>query len=283
MDDEERLGQRIRSGLRPSLDFVVEQLARSRLASQCASFLRNRMDAVVALHLGLDINHETNGEAWIARQLGPRCHTFVDVGANRGDWTDVFLAVSPDAVGILFEPGSRASAELSRRFGANPRVTIVAAAASDVEGTAEFFEEPDAGRHSSLVAGFSRGAEATSVRTTTLDAELAARGIDRVDYLKIDAEGHDLKVLRGAEQYLREQKVGFVQFEYNEAWRLAANRLQDALELLHGAGYEVFLLKGSGLWSFPYSIYGEYYRYSNFVAIRRTQLDDLASLVRGRA
>jgi len=33
---------------------------------------------------------------------------------------------------------------------------------------------------------------------TTVDAYCAAQGIERVDYLKVDSEGHDLAVLQGA-------------------------------------------------------------------------------------
>jgi hypothetical protein len=62
------------------------------------------------------------------------------------------------------------------------------------------------------------GADATEVKTGTLDAEAERLGLERVDLIKIDVEGHEPKVLAGAQRLLRERRIGAVLCEFNEIW-----------------------------------------------------------------
>jgi hypothetical protein len=61
------------------------------------------------------------------------------------------------------------------------------------------------------------GADATGERVlvdvTTLDEFCAVQAVERIDILKIDTEGLDLDVLRGARQLLAEQRIGIVEVE----------------------------------------------------------------------
>jgi FkbM family methyltransferase len=54
------------------------------------------------------------------------------------------------------------------------------------------------------------------VECTTLDSFCARQGIERVDMLKIDVEGHDLAVMRGAQAMLASGQIGFVYAEFND-------------------------------------------------------------------
>jgi hypothetical protein len=69
------------------------------------------------------------------------------------------------------------------------------------------------------------GAIRRQVRVIALDNICAERGLDLIDLLKIDAEGYDFQVLRGAEKLLKEQKISVVQFEYNRPWANAGGTL----------------------------------------------------------
>jgi hypothetical protein len=51
------------------------------------------------------------------------------------------------------------------------------------------------------------------VERETVDEFCSDRGIDHIDFLKIDTEGHDLEVLRGSERLLSEQRVDVVEVE----------------------------------------------------------------------
>lgn len=256
-------------------------LARSTVVAHVAARARNQLHGVVVEHLGHDIDMARNGERWILEQLAQDCRTFMDVGANVGDWTAAFLEANPSATGWLVEPSTSAGAHLEARFGADPRVRLHKVVASDRPGTVTFYEEPDAGHTSSVVPGFSSHATARNVRAVTIDELVSKSEVQSLDYLKVDAEGHDLHVLRGAADTLRGGRARAVQFEYNLPWRKTGSSLADAYALLESLGYETFLLKGPRLYRLPYDVYGEFFHYANFVAIPRARVSSFRHLVGG--
>ena len=66
----------------------------------------------------------------------------------------------------------------------------------------------------------------------TLDAEMGAQGVTRVDMLKIAPEGYDLRVLTGAKGLLEAGRVGMVPFEYDAFWAVAGSTRNAAFQLL---------------------------------------------------
>jgi len=244
--------------------------------------MRNVCDALIGARLNEGIEPERNGEAWLVRAVAPRAQAAIDVGANIGVWTRLFLAHAPGVSRVLLlEPSDLAYRELERVFDGDARVTCLNTAVSDTAGTGRFFEEPSAGETSSLLQAHSRrDARSTEVDVTTLDALLEQHSMPRVDFVKIDAEGYDGRVLRGGESALAEHRLGIVQFEYNRPWALAGETLAGALSLLHSHAYRVFLLRSSGLHEFEYERYGEFLSYANFVAVAPESLDVLAPHVR---
>lgn len=119
------------------------------------------------------------------------------------------------------------------------------------------------------------------VVTTTLDIEAKRHQLTHIDFLKIDTEGYDFHVLRGSTGLLSGQKIGVIQFEYNAPWAVAGSTLRSAFDLLESFGYQVFLLKFSGLYKLNYDVYGEYLEYSNFVAVSPNRLTDLQPYLKG--
>jgi FkbM family methyltransferase len=234
-----------------------------KISNQCQAIIRSRLND------GIDPTR--NGEFLLLSLLAPGAKTFIDVGANIGTWSKEFAKLIADrnGYGVLFEPSSIAFRRLcEKRNEFACRIDIVQAALGDTIGEATFFMEPEAGETSSLVPGFSRpAATAIKVPVTTIDHEIGKRGLGLVDFIKVDAEGFDLKVLKGAARMLRQKQIGVVQFEYNAPWAEAGSTLAEARRYLEGMGYELFLLKGDGLYSPQFQRYGEYFGYSNYVAV----------------
>jgi FkbM family methyltransferase len=140
----------------------------------------------------------------IAKTL--RTRTAIDVGANRGAFTEVLRRnrLSVEA----FEPFPALADDLARRFRGDTSVRIYAMACSDRIGEAKLSLAAEGDRHvdSTLFStlephpifetlAFSRE---ISVPLATLDSVLAPGGPIDVGLLKTDTEGHDLKVLKGA-------------------------------------------------------------------------------------
>ena len=142
----------------------------------------------------------------------------LDVGANIGVMTGVMAARGAEV--WAFEPYpatyQRLCVNLERwqhlpGFG---RCTPLALAASDVDGDCAMecpqgFAENNGLARLRPGAGAS-GAGATTVRTARLDSLLERRA---VSMLKIDVEGHELAVLRGAERVLADGTVRHIVFE----------------------------------------------------------------------
>lgn len=266
------------------LDSLQRLAARSPLLVRFAVAVRNQCRCVIKYRLAESPDALESGERWLVQRIAAYGDRFVDVGANVGDWLGMVREARGDRAfaALAFEPSSSAFTELRRRFDRDPGIALVNVALGSEAGSLAFFEEPDAGRGSTLVADFMRTRGTTrTVTVTTLDAALHGAGWDRVDLLKVDAEGYDLQVLRGAREALAARAIGVVQFEYNRAWQLAGDTLRAAYMLLEGNGYRVFVLKRDGLYTLDYLRYEEYFEYTNFVAIEAAQLERFGDRLRG--
>lgn len=113
----------------------------------------------------------------------------VDVGACCGGWTLAMLERLPNAAFECFEPWPGAWPYLEHNL-AGVAATVHRLAASDADGTLALAADPEnLGKTSAYNDG-----EKQPVGAVRLDGYLAGA----VDLLKIDAEGHELAVLRGA-------------------------------------------------------------------------------------
>lgn len=265
------------------LNYIHRQLGKSRLASRLAIYVRNQCRCIIHYRLTGGAALADSGESFLIQTLGTRIKTFIDVGANVGDWTALMTQHAPDfEQALLFEPSTIAFQQIKARFGDRRNIELIQAAVADQPGELSFYEEPNAGHTSSLVPGFSANvAVEKKVRVTTLDQEVEQRSLDTINLLKVDTEGYDLYVLKGAKNLLGKQRIEIVQFEYSKAWLLADSTLYRALKLLESFDYQVFLLKTNGLFKLNYSFYGEYFDYSNFVAISSKVFPEFKHLVIG--
>jgi FkbM family methyltransferase len=259
---------------------VQEQLARSRWIAVAATRTARFLQGVTAYRLGQNPNQSENGESALVAAVAMSIDRFVDVGANVGDWTAELLTRRPAAAGLLVEPGRVAANACRRRFGG--QVKVIEAAAGEKPGTVDFFEGPDGDPHSSVVQP-QEGSLRRTVPVVTVAQVLEDEGWDTVDFVKIDAEGYDLNVLGGLRALVTGQRVGLVQFEYNDSWRQNGATLAEALALFDVAGYRTWLVARGGLWVFPYGVYGEFYRHSDFVAVHPRWRRYVEPLVRGVA
>ena len=136
------------------------------------------------------------------QQLQPDMVT-IDVGANVGVYSfSAATRVGEAGRVIAVEPfaGCVSCLEETRRLNQLDWVTICAAAASDRPGSAQLALR-SASELNELVFGQDGGGVA--VTCITLDSLIEKYALERVDWLKIDAEGHELQVLQGARMLLQ--------------------------------------------------------------------------------
>lgn len=152
---------------------------------------------------------------WDVHRLlrGRRMQTVFDVGANVGQTTLAIKARFPHARVHAFEPVGSTFNTLQQKLRGLDGVTAHRLALSDRPGTAMMTADTNSPLNRLLYGApmMAGGALPTeSVATDTIDRFCAARRIERIDLLKVDAEGADLKVLEGGAAMLRDGRVAFV-------------------------------------------------------------------------
>lgn len=216
-----------------------------------------------------------NGEYWLVDhviQNAPTGGVLLDVGANVGDWTGRALETigsRRDQFRIhAFEPCAGTIETLRGRFASEESVEAHAIAVSSSNGDALFFSGGDGLGTNSLDP--SSGSSRERVPLTTLDNFVSRVGIERVLMLKIDVEGFDLGVMRGASTLLARGNVDVLQFEYNWRWLRTRTNLLDVFELIKDYPYRFGKLLGDHIefydaWHFELDRYFE----NNYVLVRK--------------
>lgn len=138
----------------------------------------------------------------------PANGVFLDVGAYFGWYALNVARERPRARVIAFEPvpSSQALLEENRARNRLPNVRLARAAVGAEAGEAEMELPPTANGGSARLAAGDGAAERRRVPVTTLDATVEAQGLVRVDLVKIDVEGAEVEVLRGAAETLRRHR-----------------------------------------------------------------------------
>jgi len=136
-----------------------------------------------------------------------------DVGANDGR-TILRLSGQLGHPRILaFEPVSSTYGTLLERTAHLPNVRAFQLALGAASGTHEIYLN-DIDAMNSLSPGWTAAPKGTEiVRVKTVDEVMAEQGIDFIHLLKVDTEGFDLEVLKGADEALRASRVAIVQVE----------------------------------------------------------------------
>lgn len=192
---------------------------------------------------------EINGEYWLLNELvhflptqaPPPVGVLMDVGANKGEWSLRAVSLAKQCEKQLslhaFEPCAATRRILEDRlshFGVG-NVEVFAYALSSTEGEADFFSN-DAGSATNSLNVIS-GPISERVPLITLDRFAEQHGVDRIAMLKIDTEGYDCDVLRGARRMLIEGRIDVMQFEYNWRWLLNKSSLLEVFTLVEGMPY----------------------------------------------
>ncbi len=187
----------------------------------------------------------------IVRDLRSSPHkSFVDVGANLGLIIAYVRHELPDSVVYAFEPGRRQAELLEKTIKANPHLSTVfldRRALSDKNGTAKFYVHPTRDYAKDGLADTKRGEHTVpvEVETITFDTWWEEQGKPNIDVVKMDTEGAELLILRGAGRLLQHARpVLYLEIEPKNlvAYPYGA---EDIVKHLHGYSYTVYTLGGS--------------------------------------
>lgn len=228
---------------------------------------------------------------WFAAQNAGRPLEVFDVGANVGEWcgplADVCETHSVVPRITAFEPVAATRAILRERLSHRIEqewITLESRALSSQPGRATIHAPaPGAGTSSFHVDATHDAAIGETVDLTTIDRFLDEQTISEVDFIKCDAEGHDLDVLRGARVSLERGAVRLLQFEYNARWIFARSFLRDVFSLSAGGSqYLLARVLPEGLEVLP-AWHPELERFfeANFALVREDVVAALPNVFRG--
>jgi FkbM family methyltransferase len=224
-------------------------------------------------------NDVVSGERHFVREclLSFESPTVVDVGANEGSYASAVLAVNGSAQIFAFEPHPATYSRLLANLSWTKSVTAIKAACGSAPGQLVLFDYAGSTgtAHASLHSGVieeihKEKSNQYLVDVTSLDLFAIDHGISFIHLLKIDTEGHELEVLRGASNLLRERRIRAIQFEFNEMNIVSRVFFKDLCGLL--PNYRLYRMLRDGLVPLdPYSpLSCELFAFQNIVALPRT-------------
>lgn len=155
----------------------------------------------------------------------------LDIGANIGYVSGCFLAQVPDATAICIEPQPEVFELLERnlaQFG--ERALARQIALSDAAGELRF-------RIDQANRGASRIDPAGEIRVPTANAGEFLRGLERLELIKIDVEGHELPILESMADELARLRPRAILFEHHGTEAAPDGKIG---RILNAAGYTVF-------------------------------------------
>jgi FkbM family methyltransferase len=192
------------------------------------------------------------GKNMLADQLNlvGEASVVVDVGAYDGGVASEYLDLFPQAVCHALEPHPPSFRTLSERLGGHPRARLHGLALGEAPGRRPLHSFPSSATNSLLAPvadvsavvgpGHMDSFERIQVDVTTLDLFAEREGLAHIDIVKLDVQGAEELVLRGAERLLRERAIGLLvtEVDFVEVYREQAF-YHDVAALLQGSGYQL--------------------------------------------
>jgi FkbM family methyltransferase len=224
-----------------------------------------------------------NAERRFVQKLLRPGMTVLDIGAHHG----LYTLLASRIVGargrvIAFEPSSRERRKLWANLLLNgcTNVRVQSLALGEEEGEAELFlvDGVQTGCNSLRPPAVDEPTHKVRVRVAPLDDWLRERGIAQVDFVKLDVEGAELGVLKGAKSLLSRPPRPLMLVEVydirTEPWGYKA---KDIVTYLGGMGYRWFLPQPAGE-LVPVDAAAERFD-DNFVAVPEEKTHDVRELV----
>lgn len=200
--------------------------------------------------------------------------TVFDVGANSGNYSLELRKALPDAIIYAFEPNP-ITFELLRSNLPHPNDKCFCLGFGNITETRMIYTFSNdlaceqASLYKAVITDFhKRQTSEIKIELTMVDRFCQEHDIETIHFLKIDAEGNELNVLKGAKQMLDDHRIGIIQFEFNEMNVISRVFLKDFFDIL--PNYEIYRLDTDRLIPLPiYHSTHEIFRFQNLLAISK--------------
>jgi FkbM family methyltransferase len=171
----------------------------------------------------------------------------LDIGAHIG----LFSCIAAKVVGnngkvMAFEPTPKTNALLQQTIHINKLTGLVeprSEAVGDKTGTAVFFASDTVGDNSNSLVSYleDRTLNGISVPVTTIDIFVKEKGLNRVDFIKLDVEGAEYDAIRGAVETFKKFRPHCILAIHPEPIIAKGDTLENIYDFVVNAGYKVTL------------------------------------------
>jgi len=188
--------------------------------------------------------NNSNEKEFLKKYFKKKKIIYVDIGANFGNYfkflkENIFLKKS-----FLIEPGKKAFDYLNLNL-KNSNCIIINQALSDKKKNVLFFEY----NISSLSSLYKLSDKKNNfsfqkykITTNTLDKLSEVYNIRKIDFLKIDAQYEDLKVLHGSKKLLKDKKIGLIKIEIVFLNKIEKNYAKKIFKFLFSYNYSLIYI-----------------------------------------
>jgi len=160
---------------------------------------------------------------------------FYDIGGNKGDYTLMLRKSFPTSNITTFEPNPNTFKVLKNNT--EGKCNLINKGVGENSGELNLYfdvNNPTSVQASSNPEILKQIAHSTDLSSVKIDVVTLDDSVkeNQIDLLKIDVEGFELEVLRGAKNLLIENKIKIIQFEFNEVNIIQKRFLKDFYDIL---------------------------------------------------
>lgn len=189
----------------------------------------------------------------------PKNGVVIDVGAHAGQFTKLFCRLVPEGHVYAFEPGKYQLSILRKVVALHclKNVTIIPEGLSDADSKAvlqtPIKKSGSVGFGLSSLGNFTADRKTNSETVTIgrLDDFVAKNNLSRVDFIKADIEGWELRMLIGAKNTLEKFRPALMMESCDKFLVRAGDTRAGMIEFLSSLGYDVFTHDDDGKLSPP--------------------------------
>lgn len=217
-----------------------------------------------------------HGEIWMQQRFAGRFNTVFDVGSNIGEWTNMVRQYQPNADIHMFEIVPDTYNRMLSNIKLDSKMFPNSFGLLDKNGTVPIKYKTTYDALSTVVTDLRL--DESEMRTGlafTGDQYVESRGIEHIDYLKLDVEGAEGLAMEGFYNTLKDGKVSILQFEYSFICVLTKWMLIDSYKFLEPLGFKLGKLYEDRIEFREYTLMDENFIGPEYIAVHENYWSEM--------